>query len=134
MPQQQSRIIYNSACEVLNEKGYFKKRPFKQVEKHNEEFIGAVVIDVVLGGSVSGFVSFAYSTSFVVNLMNFVDGEAISALMYISAEIASGIGKRYAISCEIGKPYLTKRLKLRPDERVALDTGMGIIEIDVSVF
>ena len=115
------------------------------VEKHSEAFHDSIVVEVGFTGGLSGYVAFAYPPAFVKNLVyamtsfmpETIDELEISALFEVSNIVSAKICDRFAredgLSGDITTPFLTKRMESHADERIALDTGIGIIEVDLAV-
>jgi chemotaxis protein CheY-P-specific phosphatase CheC len=101
---------------------------------------------VELTGGVSGYIIFVFPLSFIGDMifaMMSYKPEAIGELelsaLYETASIISGgicdqIAAEKGVVCDISAPFHSKRMpSSRPDETVALDTGMGIVEVDIAV-
>ena len=138
-------IIYGSICDVLNKMAGFDIQAIKKVEKHNETFDDSLVIEVEFSGDISGYIALVYPVMFIKNLIDSMMGfmpEAIEELelsaLFEASNIISGticrqIAAAKGIFCDIGPPSLLQRLQICPQERIALDTGKGIIEVDTEI-
>jgi CheY-specific phosphatase CheX len=51
----------------------------------------------------------------------------------VSGSISHQLAEERGVVCDISAPYGIQRPTITPDETVALDTGLGIIEVDISV-
>ena len=138
-------IVCGSIADVLNKMAGLDPNLMKKVGTHNETFGETFVIEVEFTGDISGYIALVYPVEFVRNfiyaMMSFtpdvIDDLEISALFevsnIISGTICRQITKEKGVFCDIGVPIMTKRLPIKPKERVALDTGKGIIEVDMEI-
>ncbi|MCL1819460.1 MAG: hemerythrin domain-containing protein [Oscillospiraceae bacterium] len=113
------------------------------IEKHNETFNDSLAVEISFVGDISGHVTYVYSTPFIKNMihsiMNYVPEEidelVISALYetsnIISGTICGQIARAEGIFCDITTPKKTQRHK--QGEMLTLDTGIGVIEVDLQI-
>jgi len=106
---------------------------------------GSVSVEIGLTGDISGYITFVYPVAFIKNLifalMNYTPdniGEMeISALFELtnimSGNICGQISKAENMLCDIKPPVLLDMSIAEPDERVFLETGIGVIETDLVV-
>jgi CheY-specific phosphatase CheX len=117
----------------------------KKAETHSETFSESLAFETTLTGDVSGYLTFAFPLKFVKNMvysmMGFtpeaIDELEISALFevtnIVSGSICGQIAQKSSIYCGMKPPFMTQRLAAQPDERIALDTGKGIVEVDLAI-
>jgi chemotaxis protein CheY-P-specific phosphatase CheC len=120
-------------------------KSMKKVDTHNETFDDSIVIELGLTGDITGYIALVYPNTLIKNLINsmmgfvpqVIDELEISALFemsnIISGTICGQISKDRGILCDITTPLITQRSEIHPDERIALDTGQGILETDISI-
>ncbi|MDR0272332.1 MAG: hypothetical protein LBI27_03340 [Clostridiales bacterium] len=137
-----SEIVCRSVVKVLKTIAELDTSAIKKVDTHNETFAESLAVELIFDGEISGYVAFVYPGEFVKKLiysfMHFtpkeIDELVISALFEISGIMGETIcrqiaaGKRY----EMKPPFLTSRSEIKPDEIIAIDTGIGVIEVDFS--
>ena len=140
-----SEIVCLSVFNVLNKVAGLDFRLMKKVETHSESFEDSYAVEMILAGNLSGYVVVVYPRVLVDNMihsmMGFVpeviDELETSALFEISSiicgTICGQITKKRNITCEIQAPFLTKRSEIHPEERISIDTGKGIIEVDLTI-
>ncbi|MCL1804877.1 MAG: hypothetical protein FWG28_02580 [Clostridiales bacterium] len=145
VPHTHSEIIRQSVFNVLHKMAGLDMGAMKQVESHDEGFENSVAIEMLLSGGVSGFITFVYPVAFINNLiyqmMDFepeaIDELELSALFEVSnitcKTICEQIEAEKGVLCVIEPPFMTSRLDINPDERIALDTGIGIVEADIVI-
>ena len=138
-------IIQSSVFDVLHKMAGLDSGPMKKVDACNETFDDAVVIEIALAGDISGFITLSYPAAFIKKLvyemMSFEPetiGELeLSALFevsnIISGTVCEQIAKKKGIFCDMQPPLMSSRMDNVSDERVALDTGIGIIEADTTI-
>ena len=144
-PREHGAIISDSVCDTLRKMAGFDDRLMKPAEARGETADGAFVVEIGLTGDISGYIAFVYPLGFIKNLIQAVMGfipEAIDELEIsvlfeasniISGNICGQIAKSKGIVCDITTPYSSQRPSVRPDERIALDTGKGIVEVDMTI-
>jgi CheY-specific phosphatase CheX len=145
IPQGHADIVSHSVFDVLNKLAALDYSPMKKVEEHDETFDESLAFEVTLTGDVSGYITYAYPLAFVKRMINSmmgftpetIDELEISALFevsnIISGAICGQIAKEKNIQCGMKTPFMTQRLDVQPEERIALDTGKGIVEIDLAI-
>ena len=144
-PQEHGAIISNSVCDTLRKMAGFDDRLMNPAKTDGETADGAFVVEIGLTGDISGYIVFVYPPGFIKNLIqavmgyipDVIDELEISVLFeasnIISGNICGQIAREKHILCDITTPFSTQRPTVRPDERIALDTGKGIVEVDMSV-
>ena len=102
-------------------------------------------IEVGLTGDISGYITYVYPKEFVKNLifslMNYMPaeiGELEMSALYELSNIMSGniCGQMSKIEnklCDIKPPTLLDMNAFEPDERIYLNTGIGVIQTDITV-
>ena len=140
-----SDIIASSAFDVLTKMAGLDEAVMKKAGAHDETFDDSVAIEIELAGDISGYITYAYPVSFVKGLVNAMMGytpEAIDDLeisvLFELSNIISGnacghIANEKGILCDIKPPFLTNKLDVKPEESVALDTGIGIVGADIVI-
>ena len=144
-PRGHNEIVCGSVYDVLHKMAGFDDRLMKQVNTHSETFDESLVVEVELTGDISGYLTYVYPYAFIKNLvyaiMNFIP-EAIGDLEIstffevsniISGTICRQIAKQKKIVCDIKPPFITQRLEVEPDEKISVDTGQGIMEVDLAI-
>jgi CheY-specific phosphatase CheX len=138
-------IVYASVSDVLNKMARFDPEDMKLVETHTETFKESLSVEVGFLGDISGNITFSYPITFVKNMlyamMDFVpegiDDLVISALREVSNIISGSVCRHISMNknifCDISTPSLVQRTQTPTDERISLDTGQGIVEIDLAV-
>ena len=139
-----NEIVCNSISDVLNKMAGLDTST-KIINTHSETFDGSVAVEISLIGDVSGFIAFVYPVIFIQKLINEMMaftpktiGELeISALFemsnIISGTVCGQIGKEKGIFCDIKPPLMISRADIVSDEKVILDTGIGIVETGISI-
>ena len=143
----QNDIVYSSVCNVLNRMTGFDKTSAKnkRVDSHNESFKDSIVLEVEFTGDITGYATFVYPVLYAKKLIYFmmryipeaINELELSSLFEITTLICQNICDLYkknkGLSVGIKAPFMTKRTAVQPDERIAVDMGMGILEVDFSV-
>jgi len=144
-PKGHADIVSHSVFDVLNKLAALDSSPMKKVEKHDETFDESLAFEVTLTGDVSGYITYAYPLTFVKQMINSmmgftpetIDELEVSALFEVSNIISGAICGQIAteknIRCGMKTPFMTQRLDVQPEERIALDTGKGIVEVDLAI-
>jgi CheY-specific phosphatase CheX len=138
-------IIFNSVCYILHIMAGFGRDSMKKAAAGIEASADTYAVKVEFFGDMAGNIVFVYPIGFIKNFidstMGFkpdaIDELVLAALFEVSKSICEMIcgrisrngGKPY----DIKTPYLTQRKAFQSDERVSLDTGEGIIEIDIAI-
>jgi len=140
-----SDIVCDSVFDVLSKLAGLESGSMKKIEAHNEIVDDDLVIEVEFTGDIAGYIAMVYPRTFIKNLiysmMDFTPETIaeleISAMLEISdiitATVCGQIAKKEELSWNMNLPFITKRLTSLPDERITLDTGIGIIEADIAV-
>jgi hemerythrin-like metal-binding protein len=140
-----SEIVVYSICDVLKKVAGFDTGAMKEVKTHTETFDNSIACEVVLTEDVSGYITIVYPVVFIENLINemmgfvpeVIDELELSALSEIANIISGTVCRQIAadknIVCDITTPYIVRRSEIDPDERIAVDTGFGIVEADISI-
>jgi len=143
--QSHSEIVANSICDVLNKMAGLNRQSMARVKELADDPEGEITIEMTLEGDVSGYIALAYPIPFIKNLilemMNFTPDDIyeleMSALFETSGiivdTICQHIAKEKSIVCHASPPFVTERLDIHPDERIALDTGIGFMEADIVI-
>lgn len=119
----------------------------KRVETHDETFSKIVNIFIGLGGDMSGYVSMAYPTFLVDELVfaaldyrplisdEVVMSSVLEMTQIISNLLAEHISREKGVSLEAGIPGCAQRYDTPApgSDRLTVDTGMGVIEVEISV-
>ena len=138
-------MVVKSVGDVLFKLAGFDKAMTRAAAEHGESFAESLAVEVGITGGASGFITYVYPHSFVKNLvfeiMNFVpetiDELEVSTLFelsnILSGTICGELSREKKIICDIEPPFMTQRLAMRPDEAIAVETGKGIIEVDLAV-
>ena len=144
-----SDIICDSVFDVLHKMAGFDTSSMKKLESHAGPDSALLeepcVVEVELVGDISGYIDFVYPFSFIRNFINSIMGftpEVIDELeisaLYEVSNIISGtvcrhITKEKNIFCDIKTPNMIIRRESGPDENFTLDTGKGILEVDIEI-
>jgi hemerythrin-like metal-binding protein len=138
-------IISDSICKVLNVLAGIDEDSMLRLLKYSGSFDEPFYIEIMFTGDIGGYITFVYPLSFVKefvsSMMSYIpeviDELEISALFEASNIISGTICKHIAatkgIVCDITPPMMTTKPGIQPDEMVIIDTGIGIIEADVSI-
>jgi hemerythrin len=138
-------IVFFSVCDVLHKMAGFDTGARKEVKTHAETFDNSVAYEVALKEDISGYITMVYPVVFIENLihemMGFVpeviDELALSALSEMANIISGAVCRQIAadrnIVCDITTPFIVQRADIHPDERIAIDTGYGILEADIAI-
>jgi CheY-specific phosphatase CheX len=140
-----SDIVADSVSDVLHKMAGLDSAQIKKVEARAGVSGESIIIKVELAADISGWLAFTYPVSFIKNLvysmMSFepevIDELSLSVLFelsnIISGTVCGQIAGAKGIFCDIKTPSAVPRLDVTPDERVVLDTGIGIVETDIVV-
>ena len=140
-----SGIIRNGVRDTLYKMGGPDYQLVHIIEAHTEPLGDSLAIEVKLAGDTSGYIILVYPVGFIKGLiysmMNYtpevLDELAISAMFetsnIISGSICNQIAKDRGILCDIMTPHRIQRSAAHPEERITLDTGKGIVEVDIAV-
>ena len=140
-----SEMTCESIRDVFHKMAEIDPGSIKNVENHGETFGESLIFETDLTGDITGYITILYPLELVRNLVYSMTrfrpdaiGELEISTLFemsdiISRSICSHIARKDGISCDSSTPVITHRLDVAPDERVALDTGIGIIEADIVV-
>ena len=144
-PRGHSNIVRSSVCDTLCKMAGADYQSVKIAETHAETFGDSVAIEVLLTGDTSGYITLVYPLAFIRNfiysMMNYtpeiIDELEMSAMFetsnIISGSICGQIAREKGLLCDIMTPHTTQRPEIQPEERITLDTGKGILEVDMSI-
>ena len=134
--------VRTSISTVLNKVAGIDMASIKNIEQTGAA--DDIIMEINLTGEVVGYAIFAIQRTFAKNLvyamMNFVPKVIEEFETAVLFEVINLVGnelcKHFAksnLSCEVGSsPLMASRGTVRPDETIALDTGIGLIEADIS--
>lgn len=104
-----------------------------------------ISIELSISGGASGYTIYTFPFAFVKDLMNTIMGYdpkvlgelEISTLFELSNIISGTVCRQISFSrkttCEVSSPYLAERSGLLPGNKIAVDTGKGIVEAEVLI-
>lgn len=136
--------VRTSICDILNKVASIEMDSIKSTEPQSKGG-DDLIIEINLTGDVSGYVTFViprlFATNLVYAMMNFVpkiiNEFEIAVLLEVMNLIGTSICSHFekeGLNCEIGALLMAQRNKEHtPDEIIALDTGIGVIEADVAL-
>ena len=142
-PHRHDGIVRDSVCETINKMARLNQSVIIAGARE-EPPDGSLAVEISFTGDISGHVTYVYSVPFMKNLihamMNYtpdeIDGLVVSALFetsnIISGTVCGKIAKEEGIFCDITTPQKTQTPP-RSGERIILDTGIGVIEVDLEV-
>ena len=134
-----------SVGKVLESLTSLNRDSIKEITSHNEALDGSIAVQVPFVGDKPGHITYTYPTQFIKNLvysvMNFVPESIaeleISALLetsnIVSGTICSHFAEDDSLSCNIEPPVLTSRSATDSYKRIILDTGIGIMEVNINI-
>ena len=140
-----SEIVHFSVCDVLHKMAGFDVALIKEVELHGDGYDESINIEVGLTGNTTGYITLVYPDEFAKNMLGSMLGFVpaamteleISALFEVSniicGTISGQISNNRGIVCDITIPQIVTRTSIRPDERIALDTGQGVMETEITI-
>ncbi|MDR2590699.1 MAG: hypothetical protein LBC71_06925, partial [Oscillospiraceae bacterium] len=140
-----SDLIFICACDVINKIAGFDLEKMDKADVNHVELNDSLIVEVVISGGISGYINLVFSFSFIKNLIvalmgsfsGTVDELATSALLEIShimsINICGKIAKEKGVTCDVKPPVIVEKSTKMLSERVAIDTGEGIIEIGLSI-
>ena len=138
-------MVRDGVVSTLNMMAGLDEQSFVIVNTPGADVGGSVSVEVELTADISGYIAFVYPVPFIRNLifalMNYTPeniGEMeISALFELSnimsGNICGQISKAENLLCDIKPPVLLDMSLAEPDERIFLETGIGVIETDLVV-
>ena len=142
-------IVCAGVFDVLHKMAHFDTGLMKKFGSHADTNASLLeepfVIEVEFVGDISGYIALVYPFVFVKNfinaIMNFtpeiIDELEISALYelsnIISGTVCRQITREKNIFCDIKTPNMTIRRTDLPEESFILDTGKGIIEVNLEI-
>jgi len=138
-----SDMVYRGVLDTLNTMADIEQDSIKLVDICEETFADSVAIEVALSGEVTGYMTFVYPVPMIKKLifalMNYVPdnvGELeLSALFELSnivgENICGRISRAEGFTADTRPPVLINMHDETPDERILLDTGIGVIETDI---
>jgi chemotaxis protein CheY-P-specific phosphatase CheC len=143
-PQDHSEIVLHSISNVLHKMAGLDQEAIQATDACMDAE-GSLTVEVALEGDATGYVAFVYPLAFVKNLIHTMmkyrpEGMGdleVSALLeasnIIGGAICSQIAKTRGVLCWVATPRITGRLDSPPDERMAFDTGIGLMEADLVI-
>jgi len=138
-------MVRDGIISTLNMMAGLEEQSFKDADLFDAGGDGAVSVDVGITGAASGYMTFVYPVPFIKNLMtslmNYTPSEIgemeISALFeltnIIGGNICGQIQKNENRRCDVMPPSLSDISIDEPDERICLETGIGVIKTDLVV-
>ena len=137
-------LTYLTICNVFEKLAGLN---IKKIENHSETFSEVSNIFMGIVGDMSGYISIAYPGFLVDDLVfvmlnykplisdEFVMSSILEVTKIIGNLVAQQISKDKDVSLRMGTPVCVRRYETPTpgSERLALDTGMGIIEVEVHV-
>ena len=138
-------LVRMCICSVLNKVASIELGSIKDIAPQATS--GAnddLIVEIQLAGDMTAYVIFAFTRSFVMNLvhamMNFtpklIEEFEIAVIFevvnLIGGTICSRLEQETGLKCEIVALISAARGTVLPDETLALDTGIGRIEADIS--
>ncbi|MDR1703644.1 MAG: bacteriohemerythrin [Clostridiales bacterium] len=133
--------FHYSVRDVLQKLARVDADAIKATDKSDDDFSESISVEIEFTGDASGHVTYVYTKEFTKNviyaMMQFVP-DTVDELVYsalfevsniISGTVCTQMG-RAGIFSDIKPPILSARPTVNLKERLVLDTGMGIIEID----
>jgi len=140
-----SDIISYSICNILDIYQVTDSQSVKKADVYDEINDDIFVIRAGLGGDISGYITLIYPPEFVKSLifsMTGYESESIddlgkSLLLAVSdftcQAICRLISKEKDIDCHADLSAITNKYAIQSDERIALDTGKGIVEVGITI-
>jgi len=138
-----SDIILHGVVTALNKMAGIDDTQIKRVGTHDEAFTENVSVRMAIKGDIRGSITIVCPHSFIKDFVNKITnmevtsiGELETAVVVQMSEIVGSIVCKYIntlenVSCSPAPPQVTERPEVFPDERIAVDTGQGILEIDL---
>ena len=143
-PHRHDDIVRDSVRDTINKMARLNQSVIAAGGR-DESFDGSLAVEISFTGDISGHVTYVYSDTFMKSLihamMNYtpdeIDGLVVSALFetsnIISGTLCGKIAKEEGIFCDITTPQKTQRPTAQSGERIILDTGIGVIEVNLAV-
>ena len=142
-------IICECFCDMINSMADVEKDSVVRVKEHNERFNRSITIKHSFTHEINGYVVFDYSLPFMNKLIYGLvdvphdDGEngeigsfEKTFLLQISTMVIENVYRHlYVNEYEVDEAeiFIIEKDQSYPDERVAFDTGLGIVEIGFSI-
>jgi CheY-specific phosphatase CheX len=140
-----SEMVCNSVMNTLNMMAGLEENSIHLINSNDHEEEDSIAVEVDLVGDITGYITYVYPVAFIKNLvysvMNYmpeaVEDLELSALFELSNIVSDNICKQILKSegatCSVTPPALSNILDFNPDERIYIDTGLGIVEADIVV-
>ena len=137
-------IIRDCFCDVISVETGRHKDSILRVKDHKETFDNSILFKHSFAHRIKGYVVFDYSVSFINELMRSlmevppheIGNFEKAFLRQISTQIIESVYERLGVEeYELNDAdiYIAKKDEARPDERIAFDTGIGIVEVGFTV-
>ena len=140
-----SEIVCTCMTDTLNMMAGLDERNIKLVQSCSESFKNAVVVELDLVGDISGYITYVYPVHFIKNFVNAVMnympekiGDLEISALYelsniVSDNICKAIYKTEGLFCETTPPSLSNFFEYHHDERIYIETELGVVEADIVV-
>ncbi|MCL2226230.1 MAG: bacteriohemerythrin [Oscillospiraceae bacterium] len=138
-------MVLFSVGDVLEKMAGLKASSMNVVADYSEDFEDSVSVKIEFTDGAIGYTNITYPVSLVksiisdtLNYMPETIGELEMSATFEVSNIIGGLVCRQitassGVFCDIKPPVVSKRSVLPSDERVAIDTGKGIVEVAVAV-
>ena len=135
-----------SIAAVFNKVAGLEKERLKDVEPKHKSVAGDdIILEMQFEGEMEGYICVQFPQIFSKNLvyamMSFVPkvidefevAVLFEVLNLIGGEVCNSFIKEEGKSCKIKGIELSQRPTIAPDDTIAMDTGIGIVEVDISM-
>lgn len=131
--------------DVLSKMAGYNIKVLTEVDTYAAGTSETVAIEVELEHDTSGFIIYTYPITFVKDMISSMMGYTpsvvgemeLSALFEISNIISGTVCRQISYSrnivSDISSPFLAERARHKAGEKIAVDTGCGILEAEVSI-
>lgn len=140
-----NNYFHISACDIINKLTGLDKKNIKVLKQTNGDFQSTIAVKIDLNGETSGTVTYKFTKQLAFDLIHSmasispetIDELVCSAMLEISNIIsvkAIGLMSANGFSCDLDNPVMEVHPAYLPShESIIFDTGMGILEMEVSI-